>query len=61
LFWSNGPHNQEATNYQRYRIDVGIDYRNMTKPTMMTPKQVLGMDPVGKTGIKEVPKYINYQ
>ncbi len=31
------------------------------KPSLMTPKQVLGMDPVGKTGIKEVPKYINYQ
>lgn len=31
------------------------------KPSMMTPKQVLGMDPVGKTRIKEPPRYINYQ
>lgn len=31
------------------------------KPEMMTPRQVLGMDPVGKTGIKQAPKYINYQ
>jgi hypothetical protein len=31
------------------------------KPSMMTPKQVLGMDPVGNTRIKEPPKYINYQ
>jgi hypothetical protein len=28
---------------------------------MMTPKQVLGMEPVGDTKIKEPPKYINYQ
>jgi hypothetical protein len=31
------------------------------KPTMMTPRQVLGMEPVGKTRIKEPPRYINYQ
>jgi hypothetical protein len=31
------------------------------KPAMMTPRQVMGMDPVGKTGIRKVPKYINYQ
>jgi hypothetical protein len=31
------------------------------KPTLMTPRQVLGMDPIGKTGIKEAPRYINYQ
>ena len=31
------------------------------KPTMMTPKQVLGLDPVGKTKIMEPPQYINYQ
>ena len=31
------------------------------KPSMMTPKQVLGMEPVGDTRIKEPPKYINYQ
>jgi hypothetical protein len=31
------------------------------KPTMMTPRHVLGMDPVGKTSIEQVPKYINYQ
>jgi len=31
------------------------------KPSMMTPKQVLGMEPVGDTKIKEPPKYINYQ
>lgn len=31
------------------------------KPSMMTPRQVLGMDPVGKTRIKEAPHYINYQ
>ena len=31
------------------------------KPSMMSPKQVLGMEPVGTTRIKEPPKYINYQ
>jgi len=31
------------------------------KPSMMTPKQVLGMEAVGKARIKEPPKYINYQ
>lgn len=31
------------------------------KPAMMTPKQVMGMDPVGDTKIKNPPKYINYQ
>jgi hypothetical protein len=31
------------------------------KPAMMTPKQVMGMEPVGDTRIKEAPKYINYQ
>jgi hypothetical protein len=31
------------------------------KPSMMTPKQVLGLEPVGNTKIKEPPKYINYQ
>jgi len=31
------------------------------KPSMMTPKQVLGIEPVSGTKIKEVPKYINYQ
>jgi hypothetical protein len=31
------------------------------KPSMMTPKQVLGLEPVGTAKIKEPPKYINYQ
>ncbi len=31
------------------------------KPTMMTPRHVLGMDPVGKNSIEHPPKYINYQ
>jgi hypothetical protein len=31
------------------------------KPVMMTPRQVLGLDPVGKTKIMKPPKYINYQ
>jgi len=31
------------------------------KPEIMTPRQVLGMDPVGKTRIKAPPSYINYQ
>jgi hypothetical protein len=31
------------------------------KPSLMTPRQVLGMDPVGKASIKQAPKYINYQ
>jgi hypothetical protein len=30
-------------------------------PTMMTPKQVLGMENVGKSKIGTPPKYINYQ
>lgn len=31
------------------------------KPEMMTPRQVLGMDPVGKSKIRVPPSYINYQ
>ena len=31
------------------------------KPSMMTPKQVMGMESVEKVKIKEPPKYINYQ
>ena len=31
------------------------------KPTLMTPAQVLGIDPVGKSKIKIPPTYINYQ
>lgn len=31
------------------------------KPSMMTPKQVLGIESVGKIKIKKSPKYINYQ
>ncbi len=31
------------------------------KPSMMTPKQVMGIEPVDKDQIKEPPKYINYQ
>jgi len=31
------------------------------KPSMMTPKQVMGIDPVGNSKINEPPKYINYQ
>jgi hypothetical protein len=31
------------------------------KPSMMTPEQVLGLAPVGKTKIMEPPRYINYQ
>jgi hypothetical protein len=27
----------------------------------MTPKQVLGLEPVGKARVKEMPKFINYQ
>ena len=31
------------------------------KPVMMPPKQVMGMEPVGDTRIKEPPKHINCQ
>lgn len=31
------------------------------KPSLMTPKQVLGMEPVGSTKINVPPQYINYQ
>lgn len=31
------------------------------KPVIMTPAQVLGIDPVGKSRIKIPPRYINYQ
>ncbi len=34
---------------------------NQDKPYLMTPKQVLGIDPVSNNRIKEAPKYINYQ
>ena len=31
------------------------------KPSLMTPKQVLGMEPVGSTKINVPPQYINFQ
>ena len=31
------------------------------KPSMMTPGQVMGMEPVGNIKINKAPKYINYQ
>lgn len=31
------------------------------KPVLMTPHQVLGLEPVAGTKIKDMPKYINYQ
>ena len=31
------------------------------KPSLLTPKQVLGMGDVGNTRVKEPPRYINYQ
>ncbi len=31
------------------------------KPHLMTPKQVMGLDPVSATKIHEAPKFINYQ
>ncbi len=31
------------------------------KPRLMTPKQVMGIDPVSGSKIKEAPKFINYQ
>ena len=31
------------------------------KPSLLTPKQVLGIEDVGNTRIKEPPRYINYQ
>jgi hypothetical protein len=31
------------------------------KPSLMTPKQVLGMEPVGNTKINVPPQYINFQ
>jgi hypothetical protein len=31
------------------------------KPSLMTPRQVLGMDPAGKSRIQRPPRYINYQ
>ena len=34
---------------------------NEDKPSLLTPKQVLGMEPVGNIKIKEPPTYINYQ
>ncbi len=34
---------------------------NQDKPYLMTPKQVLGLEPVNGVRIKETPKYINYQ
>lgn len=31
------------------------------KPRLMTPKQVMGLEPVSGTRVKEAPKFINYQ
>lgn len=37
-----------------------IFYKNDKKP-LMTPKQILGLDMVGKNRLKHMPVYINYQ
>jgi hypothetical protein len=55
-------YNKLYTQVAAARVSGGLKlFFQEDKPTMMTPKQVLGIDPVGKTGISQPPKYINYQ
>lgn len=55
-------YNSLYTKIAARKIAAGFKvFFKMDKPKIMTPKQVLGIDPVSNNRIKEAPKYINYQ
>jgi hypothetical protein len=55
-------YNQLYTSHVSSKVAGGFKlFFQEDKPTMMTPKQALGMESVGKYKIEAAPKYINYQ
>ncbi len=55
-------YNSLYTKISASKIAAGFKiFFKVDKPRIMTPKQVLGIDPVSNNRIKEAPKYINYQ
>jgi hypothetical protein len=55
-------YNSLYTKIAATKIAAGFKvFFKVDKPKIMTPKQVLGIDPVSNNRIKEPPKYINYQ
>lgn len=55
-------YNQLYTSHVSSKVAGGFKlFFQEDKPTMMTPKQVLGMENVGNSKIEAPPKYINYQ
>ena len=55
-------YNSLYTKIAATKIAAGFKiFFKVDKPKIMTPKQVLGIDPVSNNRIKEAPKYINYQ
>ena len=55
-------YNSLYTKIDASKIAAGFKiFFKVDKPKIMTPKQILGIDPVSNNRIKEAPKYINYQ
>ena len=55
-------YNSLYTKISASKIAAGFKvFFKVDKPRIMTPKQILGIDPVSNNRIKEAPKYINYQ
>ena len=55
-------YNSLYTKISATKIAAGFKvFFKVDKPKIMTPKQILGIDPVSNNRIKEAPKYINYQ
>lgn len=55
-------YNQLYTSHVSSKVAGGFKlFFQEDKPTMMTPKQVLGMESVGKNTITTAPAYVNYQ
>ena len=59
---NSGIYNSLYTKIGASKIAAGFKiFFKVDKPKIMTPKQILGIDPVSNNRIKEAPKYINYQ
>jgi len=55
-------YNSLYTKISASKIAAGFKvFFKVDKPRIMTPKQILGIDPVRNNRIKQAPKYINYQ
>jgi len=55
-------YNSLYTKISASKIAAGFKvFFKVDKPRIMTPKQILGIDPVKNNRIKQAPKYINYQ